>query len=146
MISRSDVIAQRLSALRDATDDTVHLVKATGTAPALGVYHVLELPDGPLADGDGDLVDPNRHPMIRFRLRTVASSTSPEASALAATAAASTLGAVMVDRTDASGDGWVMAGCTMASTSGAMAEGALVNVVDDYEALIVPGPAAEPVP
>ena len=133
MISRVAVIKAVLVVLR-AGGKPVGLNGAPDPAPRR--YQVLEIPASQLHD-EGDLDDSERHLLIRFSIRTVATANDREAAALAATEEADSARTRM--RTQAiTGTGWKAVSVETLSTSGIDNEGTLANLVDDFQLLAVP--------
>lgn len=141
MINRRSVV-DTLKALLETVDAEVPVGLVTAPRPVDGTmpprYLVVELPEAPLTD-EGDLDDPDRHLTLRFRVRTVVSTADVEVSTQAALHLASEAAAKVLDRTaTTAGTGWTVRGRTFVSSSGVMAEGPLVNVVDEFEWWVVP--------
>lgn len=146
MISRQSVAAT-LKALLETVDADAPVGLVTAPRPVDGQmparYLVVELPEAPITDG-GDLEDPERHLTLRFRVRTVVSTDDVEVSTNAALHLADAAAVKVLDRTaTTAGDGWIVRGRSLVSSSGVMAEGPLVNNVDEFEWWVVPGPAAD---
>lgn len=126
-----DVALELLQAVHGATD-----LAAPAGNPA--VYGVLEVGAGPGHDG-GDQAEPERHLVLRPRVRTVVRDPDRSAATRMALDLAHRFEVAMLNRaTPIAGDGWVVRRQTLLSTSGALAQGDVVNVVDDYEWWVVP--------
>lgn len=116
-----------------------------GRAPdgAGDVYGVVEVLSGPGSDGDMD--DPEREAVIRYRLTAVSRDTTGAASVDGARVQAEHIAwrlrsALLGRATPLTGTGWRVTERTHVSTSGAMRDGATVNVADDVELYVVPLP------